>query len=265
MSSVNTSELTILIVEPSNFQKKIICAELEQLGCQQLDTASSVAEALDSMSRHNPDLVISALYLPDGDGIKLVSRMRADKRLESIPYMLISSEERADVLDPIRQAGSVAILPKPFRLEDLQLALKATCAFVDPSELELDNYEADELRVLVVDDSAFSLKHICRALENIGIGTIERAQDGQQAIELLQQHAFDLIFTDFNMPLMDGEQLTHYIRNASNQPSVPILMVTSELNETRLAGVRQAGVNAICNKPFDTLQIKAIIKSLLED
>ena len=82
---------------------------------------------------------------------------------------------------------------------------------------------------------------------------------------MLQQQTFDLIFTDFNMPLMDGEQLTQYIRNSSNQPSVPILMVTSELNETRLAGVRQAGVNAICNKPFDTLQIKAIIKSLLAD
>ncbi|MFT6916147.1 MAG: two-component system chemotaxis response regulator CheY [Motiliproteus sp.] len=265
MPSVNTSELAILIVEPSNVQKKIISAELAQLGCRQVDTASSVTEALESMSRHNPDLVISAMYLPDGDGINLVSQMRADECLESIPYMLISSEDRAAILDPIRQAGSIAILPKPFKIEDLQLALKATREFVDPSELELENYDADELRVLVVDDSVFSLKHICRALENIGIGTIERAQNGQEAIQLLQQQSFDLIFTDFNMPLMDGEQLTHHIRTASNQPSVPILMVTSELSETRLAGVRQAGVNAICNKPFDTLQIKAIIKSLLEE
>jgi two-component system chemotaxis response regulator CheY len=265
MPLVSVGELAILIVEPSSFQQKIICTELEQLGCQQIDTAATITEALELMSRHKPDLVISSMYLPDGDGIDFVSRIRTDESLDSIPYMLISSEDRVDILDPIRQAGSVAILPKPFKINDLQIALQATLEFVDPSELELEHYEAAELRVLVVDDSEFSLKHICRALENIGVGLVERAHDGQEAINLLQQQTFDLIFTDFNMPLMDGEQLTQYIRNSSNQPSVPILMVTSELNETRLAGVRQAGVNAICNKPFDTLQIKAIIKSLLAD
>ncbi len=265
MALVSVGELAILIVEPSHFQEKFIHAELEQLGCQQVDTATTISQALDFMGRHTPDLVISSMYLPDGDGIDLVSQMRTDAKLEGIPYMLISSEDRVDVLDPIRQAGSVAILPKPFKINDLQLALQATLEFVDPTELELENYEVSELRVMVVDDSEFSLKHISRALENIGVNNIVRAHNGQEAVDALQQQTFDLIFTDFNMPQMDGEQLTQYIRNESNQPSVPILLVTSEQNETRLTGVRQAGVNAICNKPFDTQQIKAIIKSLLAD
>lgn len=263
MSLISVDELAILIVEPSQFQQKIICSELSQLGCQQIDTASTVEAALSSMSSYTPDLVISSMYLPDGDGVQLVTEMRTNEKLDSIPFMLISSEERVDILDPIRQAGSVAILPKPFQINDLSKALQATLEFVDPSELELDNYEADELRVLVVDDSAFSLKHISRALENIGIGHIAQAHDGKEAVEQLEQNSFDLIFTDFNMPQMDGQQLTQYVRNESSQPYVPILLVTSEKNETRLTGVRQSGVNAICDKPFDTIQIKAMIKSLL--
>ncbi|MEH6473184.1 MAG: response regulator [Halopseudomonas sp.] len=265
MSLVSVDELAILIVEPSQFQQKIISSELEQLGCQQIDTASTVQQALEIMKSYSPDLVISSMYLPDGDGINLVSQMRTNDKLDGIPYMLISSEDRVDVLDPIRQAGSVAILPKPFKIKDLQKALQATLEFVDPSELQLDDYEAEELRVLVVDDSEFSLKHISRALENIGVGTVVRAHNGQEAVDQLKQHTFDLIFTDFNMPEMDGQQLTQHIRNESNQPYVPILLVTSEQNETRLTGVRQAGVNAICNKPFDTQQIKAVIKSLLSE
>ncbi len=263
MAVISVDELAILIVEPSQFQQKIICSELEQLGCQQIDTASTVEEAMNFINSYTPDLVISSMYLPDGDGIQLVSQMRTNEKLDGIPYMLISSEDRVDILDPIRQAGSVAILPKPFKINDLSRALQATLEFVDPSELELDDYEARELRILVVDDSAFSLKHICRALENIGIGHVAQAHNGQEAIAELEQHTFDLIFTDFNMPEMDGQQLTQYIRAESSQPYVPILLVTSEQNETRLTGVRQAGVNAICNKPFDTVEIKAVIKSLL--
>ena len=263
MALISVDELAILVVEPSKFQQKIIRTELAELGCQQIDTAGTVEDALEFMGRYTPDLVISSMYLPDGDGIELVSKMRTNSQLEGIPYMLISSEQRVDVLDPIRQAGSVAILPKPFQIKDLQKALQATVEFVDPTELQLEDYEADELSILVVDDSEFSLKHISRALENIGIGTVVRAHNGQEAIGELDRQSFDLIFTDFNMPEMDGEQLTHYIRTESSQPYVPVLLVTSEQNETRLTGVRQAGVNAVCNKPFDTNQVKAMIKSLL--
>ena len=263
MTTISVSELAILVVEPSQFQQKIVRSELEQLGCKQIDTASTVQEAVEFMGRYQPDLVISSMYLPDGDGIELVSQMRTNSQLDGIPYMLISSEDRVDVLDPIRQAGSVAILPKPFQVSDLQKALQSTLEFVDPTELELDDYEVDELSILVVDDSAFSLKHISRALENIGVGNVVRASNGQEAVEQLEKNTFDLIFTDFNMPEMNGEQLTQFIRQQSNQPYVPILLVTSEQNETRLTGVRQAGVNAVCNKPFDTQQIKAVIKSLL--
>ncbi|RDE24698.1 response regulator [Motiliproteus coralliicola] len=265
MAMISTDELAILVVEPSHFQQKIILSELKELGCRQLDTAETIQQALEFMGRYTPDLVISAMYLPDGSGIELVSQMRTDPALEGIPYMLISSEQRMDVLDPIRQAGSVAILPKPFQVSDLNKALQATLEFVDPTELELEDYEADQLSILVVDDSEFSLKHISRALENIGIGNVVRAHNGQEAIDQLDQHSFDLIFTDFNMPEMDGEQLTQYVRNESNQPYVPILLVTSEQNETRLTGVRQSGVNAVCNKPFDTRQVKAMIKNLLTD
>lgn len=265
MTQISTHELTILIVEPSVFQQKMISQELMNAGCTKIECVTNIAEAIEHMLLYAPDLVISAFYLPDGDGVELVTRIRSDDKIAHVPFMLISSETRGSFVDPIRQAGSVAMLPKPFRHEDLERALKATLEFIDPEELELEDYDTHELRVLLVDDSEFALKHIGNALESIGIQHVITAHNGEEAMSMIGQETFDLVFTDYNMPIMDGGELTQHIRTNSNQPYVPILMVTSEQNETRLQGVLQAGVNAVCNKPFSPEQLKALIRSLLSE
>jgi len=265
LAQISVNELAILIVEPSVFQQKMIGQELIDAGCTKIESVTGIQEALDSMLRYTPDLVISAMYLPDGDGVELVTRMRSDDATAIIPFMLISSETRGTFLEPIRQAGSVAMLPKPFRHDDLVRALRATLEFVDPEELELDTYDIHELKVLLVDDSEFALKHIAHALESIGIQHVVTAHNGEEAMSLLERDTFDLVFTDYNMPVMDGSQLAQHIRTHSSQPYVPILMVTSEQNQTRLEGVLQAGVNAVCNKPFSPDQLKGLIRSLLSD
>lgn len=53
---------------------------------------------------------------------------------------------------------------------------------------------------------------------------------------------FDLVVTDYNMPEMDGENLTRFIRERSSQRSIPVLMVTSEGALSRLSAVQQAGM-----------------------
>ena len=71
-----------------------------------------------------------------------------------------------------------------------------------------------------------------------------------------------MVFTDYNMPVMDGEELTRHIRENSMQRSIPILMVTSEENGSRLAAVQQAGVSGICDKPFDTDTVMKMIQDI---
>jgi len=115
----------------------------------------------------------------------------------------------------------------------------------------------------VVDDSPLARKHITRVLRNLGISHIEQAENGRLAVDRVENEYFDLVVTDFNMPEMDGEALTRYIRERSAQKSIPVLMVTSEENESRLSAVQQAGVSGICDKPFDPDTVKHIIRSML--
>jgi len=118
-------------------------------------------------------------------------------------------------------------------------------------------------RVLIVDDSLASRNHLRRLLEELGIERITEAADGSQAVALLADTMFDLVITDYNMPGMDGRELTEYIRTQSWQAEVPVLMVTSEQNMGRLAAVERAGVSAICDKPFEPRVVQRLIEAAL--
>lgn len=260
---LTTTELGILLVERSRTQQRIICSKLEQLGMHSIDVAANGADALTRMMLSPPDLVISAMYLDDMTGADLVTQMREDPGLEEIAFMLISSETDFEAIDPVRQAGSVAILPKPFQTADLVTALRATTDYINHTEADLDSLDLESLNVLVVDDSPMARKHISRVLGRMGIKQLTHACDGEEAVRLIEENFFDLVVTDYNMPQMDGQALTRHIREASSQRSVPILMVTSEQDGNRLAAVQQAGVSAICDKPFEPCSVRELIENLM--
>jgi two-component system chemotaxis response regulator CheY len=179
-----------------------------------------------------------------------------------IPFILISSETRPQVLEPVRQSGACSIVTKPFSEQQLARALYAAADYLSPPA-DVDVAEMEGLRVLVVDDSVASRHYLRRLLEELGIERISEAADGKQAVDLLQDTMVDLVITDYNMPEMDGRELTEYIRTQSWQNSVPILMVTGEQNMGRLAAVERAGVSAICDKPFEAASIRQLISDAL--
>ncbi len=266
MHSVNISDLAILLIEPSTTQLKVIMQHLHSEGIANIEGVGNASDALAALHNHRPDLIVSSMYLPDMTAIELLEQIRHDEALSHVPFMLISSESRFETLDAIRQAGVVAILPKPFAHADLKNALRATIEFIDPQEISLEHYDIENVRVLVVDDSSLARKHICRVLNNMGIVKITQAVDGKQGADIFSQapDTFDLVVTDLNMPEMDGQQLIRYIRQDLGNSIVPILMVTSEDNETRLSNVHKAGVSGICDKPFDPQTVKEMLFRVLE-
>lgn len=173
------------------------------------------------LAAQSPDLVISSLYLPDMTGTDLVHRIRESADFSDTPFMLISSETRFRYLDPIRQAGVVGILPKPFSAAELRTALATTIDMLDDTVHEIADLDAGALQVLVVDDSALSRKHITRVLQSLGIRRIDHAEDGLRGLEMIEQNYYDFIVTDYNMPRMDGKELIDHIRTESTQSSLP--------------------------------------------
>jgi len=261
--TTSLADLSVLLVEPSQMQSHVVGRMLQHQGVKKTTVVESASAALAALKLDNKHvIVISSLYLPDLAGTELVAAMRADRDLETVPFIIVSSETRPQVLEPVRQSGACSIVAKPFNEQQLSRALYGAADYLNPPE-DLDVAEIENLRVLLVDDSLSSRRHLRRLLSELGIERITEAVNGKEAVAMLEQAMVDLVITDYNMPEMDGRELTEYIRTQSWQAEVPVLMVTSEQNMGRLAAVERAGVSAICDKPFEAGSIRRLISEAL--
>lgn len=263
MKAAKLEQLVVVLVEPSSTQRHIIREFLNFCAVQHLNCVDSGGGALQAMDSNKPDLIVSAMHLPDMTGVELIETMRSRENLRDIAFILISSETDFRYLEPIRQAGAIAILPKPFDFEQLKKALATTLDFIEPEKLELENFIPAEVSVLLVDDSRFSRRHIVKTLNSLGVVKITEAEDGKTAMPLLEENNYDLIVTDYNMPEMDGKELIGIIRSHKKYANTPVMMVTSESDMGRLAAVDQIGVSAILDKPFEASVMKNLIQKIM--
>ena len=226
-SVINTSELSVFLVEPSSLQARIIQKYLSDLGVLNIQVFQNGTTALAAMRKQQPDLIISSMYLDDMSGSKLIEVMRTDQALMDIAFILISSEDNPLYLDSVRQSGACAILTKPFELKHLRAVIFTTLDYLNAGSLALekDDFDIENLQVLVVDDSSSARSYLIRVLKNIGIKNITEAENGKRGAEIVQGHSFDLVITDYNMPEMDGGELVEFIRNKSWQNALPIIMI----------------------------------------
>ncbi len=263
-AQLTASQLSILLIEPSDVQRKVVTRHLKEAGVGQVEGVSSIAEAKKKLAYANPDLVASSMYFSDGNADDLLDYMFSQPQLRNIPFMLVSSENKRNYLEQYKQAGVIAILPKPFTFQHLRKALNTTVDLLEPQALSLQNFDAEDLSVLVVDDSTTSRHFLIRILNNIGIENVVETDNGADAIEILSQRQVDLIVTDYHMPHMNGEEFAQAVRQQLKDEHVPILMVSARADELKLEQIEQSGVNALTDKPFEPETLRKVLASILE-
>jgi two-component system chemotaxis response regulator CheY len=104
------------------------------------------------------------------------------------------------------------------------------------------------LKVLLADDSSTMRKIILRSLQAVGVSEATEAGDGNEALIKFQEQPFDLVMTDWNMPVKTGVELARDIRALGSK--VPVLMITTEAEKSRVLEAIQAGVTDYLVKPF---------------
>lgn len=104
------------------------------------------------------------------------------------------------------------------------------------------------MKVLLVDDSK-TMRNIQRGiLTQLGYDQIEEAVDGQDALEKVASFGPELILLDWNMPIKDGITFIKEYRGSGSK--VPVIMVTTEAEKSRVVEAIKAGVNNYVVKPF---------------
>lgn len=118
-------------------------------------------------------------------------------------------------------------------------------------------------RILTVDDSRSMRALLRMTLAGNGFEVIE-AEDGQAALDWLEDHDVDLIITDINMPRLDGFGLIGRLR-AERRRHVgrPILVLTTEASDEKRAQARAAGATGWIVKPFDPERLIAAVRHVV--
>jgi len=119
------------------------------------------------------------------------------------------------------------------------------------------------LKILTVDDSRSMRALLRMTLDEAGFDVAE-AEDGQAALDWLEEHEVDLVITDINMPRLDGFGFIERLR-AEHRRHVdrPILVLTTECTAERREQARAAGANGWIVKPFDPERLVAAVRHIV--
>jgi two-component system, chemotaxis family, chemotaxis protein CheY len=121
---------------------------------------------------------------------------------------------------------------------------------------------APKKTILVVDDFENTRFVIDLTLKMAGY-EILKAVHGEDAMQYLDGRTIDIIITDFNMPVMNGLEFTKAVRKSENYKNVPILMLTTETDETKRLQAQREGVTWWIKKPFERNTFIKIIEKAL--
>lgn len=122
-----------------------------------------------------------------------------------------------------------------------------------------------EMPVLIVDDYKTMLRIIRNLLKQIGFNNVDEATDGKAALERMQQRAYGLVISDWNMEPMTGLELLKQVRVDESLRETPFIMITAESKTENVIAAKEAGVNNYIVKPFNAATLKSKLTSVLGD
>lgn len=120
-----------------------------------------------------------------------------------------------------------------------------------------------EYKILIVEDSPTMRQLISFALKRLRGVRIAEANDGVDGLRKISAEKFDLIFTDINMPIMDGLKLVSLVRNDPSSKDIPIVVITTEGASEDRERALALGANDYITKPIQPNRILDVARNLL--
>lgn len=121
---------------------------------------------------------------------------------------------------------------------------------------------AEQLRVLIVDDTSTSRLLLRDALDQIGIKKVSFATDGEKALKFMMDTPAHLVISDLNMPVMDGMGLLKAIRGYKPTQRVPFIVLTGHADRAIIETAAKLGVNNYLVKPITAVKLKSAIEAI---
>jgi two-component system chemotaxis response regulator CheY len=121
--------------------------------------------------------------------------------------------------------------------------------------------------ILIVDDSKTIRSVIKKTLDiaDVPVGDLYEAENGKEALDVMNSNWIDLIFADINMPVMSGIEMVKKMSEDNILDKTPVIIVSTEGSKTRIDDLLELGVRAYLRKPINPEDLRNIVKEVMGD
>ncbi len=269
----------VLVVDDNDTNRLVLCNQLASWGIAHEAVAggtqalAALREAADGDTPFT--IAILDMQMPGMDGVTLAGHIRADRRLQAVRLMLLTSAVLDLTPEQLIEAGFAQFTSKPVRQSQLyncllHLASPSTAAHAAaPGATTARGARASraaprslDARVMLVEDNAINQEVARHMLESLGC-EVEIAENGRAALERLEAAPVDLILMDCQMPVLDGFETTEAVRERERRDGAASPCPIIALTANALAGDREqclaAGMDDYVSKPFKLEELERVL------
>lgn len=259
----------LLIVEDDENQRKSI---IELIGHDDvaITAVSTGVEALHELRSKRYDCMVLDLMLTDMTGFELLDRIRDDQQLSDLPIIIYTGKELDNKEETQLRKYAESIIIKD--VKSPERLLDETTLFLHRVEADLPEDKRRILqklhnketlfegkRILLVDDDVRNVFALSSVLEGYRMD-VTFAENGKEAIDILQHEDFDLVLMDMMMPEMDGYEAMRIIRQIPAYEKLPIIALTAKAMKDDRAKCIEAGASDYVKKPIQTDQLLSLMR-----
>ncbi|MCA9523526.1 MAG: response regulator [Myxococcales bacterium] len=222
---------TVLVIDDDRAVRDVLSRFLRERGYRIL-TAETASEGLRKAREQLPSVILLDVILPDSHGWTVLSQLKADERLASIPIVMVTMVDDRETGFAL---GASDYLTKPI---DRQRLVDVLARFGSGSTAR---------RALIVEDDPLTRDLARRVLEGHG-WTVATAENGRVGLDTLEIFMPDVVLLDLMMPEMDGFEFLERMRQSPAFDTTPVVVVTArDLSDADLARL-QGSVERLLQK-----------------
>ena len=237
-------QASVLIVDDEPGMTETMSAILGHLGYD-VEVAGNGFEAIERVKTRPFDVVLMDIRMPGINGVETCKEIKSLRPDTAVMMMTAYSVE--ELVAEALERGAHGIMHKPL---DIRRALE----FIERVK--------ESALVLIVDDDISTCRTLVDVLEEKGY-RVGRASSGEEALALVREREFDIVFIEIKMPVMNGLEV--YLSMRELRPNVKAVMMTgyrAEVEEIVDEALRN-GVYTCLYKPFDLVKVLSIVEGIL--
>ncbi|MSR58945.1 MAG: response regulator [Planctomycetaceae bacterium] len=260
----------VLVVEDNATNRETLTEMLQSWEMQVTAVADADAARAALAAPGEFDLALIDVGLKGADGFALASQIKSSYagKLRQTIMLLTSGDLSADV-DRCERLGAAAYLMKPVNQSELfDVVVNVLGAGMIESAAPLPETpaarEPQPLKILLAEDGLYNQKLAVSLLERKGHQVLV-ANNGAEAVALVQSQSFDMVLMDVQMPEMDGLEATRTIRELERASAThtPIVAMTSQAMKGDREKCLESGMDEYLTKPVRAAQLYAMVDSVL--